>query len=125
MKNGSGSGLLFAGRSDDNNITVSSTVQPIQQNPIESELGRDVSSKSVDQQTELANKTMPMPMPMPLQSSVPIPVQNDGAFSHTQPRPPPAAEASDCPIADGTLNHQEDLTIEGGTISISSIYSQE
>lgn len=122
MKNGSGSGPLFPGGLEDNNIAVSPTVQPNQQNPIESDLGRDLTSKTIDQQTELTNQTMPMPMP--LQATMPVPIQSDGAFSHAQPRPAPAAQASDCPITDDTMNHPEGLTIEGGTISISSIYSQ-
>ncbi|XP_071927755.1 transcription factor BIM2-like isoform X1 [Coffea arabica] len=121
MKNGSGSGPLYPGRLEDN-ITVSSTVQPSQQNPIESDLGREVTSKTIDQQTELTNQAMPMPMP--LQAAMPVPIQNDGAFSHSQPRPAPDAQSSDCPITDDMLNHPEGLTIEGGTISISSIYSQ-
>lgn len=121
IKNGSGSGPLFSGRLEDNNITVSSTVQPSQQNQIESDLGRDVTSKTIDQQTELPSQTMPVPMP--LQATMPVPIQND-AFSHAQPRPAPAAQSSDCPMTDDTLNHPEGLTIEGGTISISSIYSQ-
>ncbi|KAL3510987.1 hypothetical protein ACH5RR_030388 [Cinchona calisaya] len=125
MKNGSSSGPVFPGRLDDNTITVASTVQPSQQNPIESDLGRDVSSKTIDQQTELTNQTMPLPMPIPLQAAVPVAVQSDGTLSHTQPRPASGAQSSECPITDDTLNHQEELSIEGGTISISSIYSQE
>lgn len=122
MKNGSASGQTFPGRFDENNITVPSTMHPSQQNPVDSDIGRDVSSKAIDQQTELANQTMTMAMPM--QANIPAPVQTDGTFAHVQPRPASDAQSSECPSAPDALNHQDDLAIEGGTISISSMYSQ-
>lgn len=92
------------------------------QNPIESDLSRDASCKPMDQQPELANKGMVMPMP--LQASMAVPVQGDGVFSQPLRRPVSDAQSTECPITGDVLNQQDDLTIEGGTISISSVYSQ-
>ncbi|GER43825.1 basic helix-loop-helix (bHLH) DNA-bindingsuperfamily protein [Striga asiatica] len=56
--------------------------------------------------------------------SVPVSVGNDGSFSHELPGPAgPLTDShpTECPEA---MNLQNDLMIEGGTISISSAYSQ-
>lgn len=90
--------------------------------PVDSDLSRDVSCKLMEQQPELANKGMVMPMP--LHSNMGVPIQGDGVFSHPLQRPVSDANISECAINGDAPNHQEDLTIEGGTISISSVYSQ-
>ncbi|KAI3700562.1 hypothetical protein L2E82_45195 [Cichorium intybus] len=58
-----------------------------------------------------------LPGQLPGQASMPVPVL-DAAFSH------PALHGSgDCPVTrDGS--QQEELMVEGGTITISSVYSQ-
>lgn len=122
IKNGTASGPTFPGRFDENNITVPSSMHPNQQNPIDSDMGQDASSKEMDQQTELANHSVTMAMPV--QANAPVTVQTDGTFSHVQPRPASDAQSSECQSASDALNHQDDFTIEGGTISISSMYSQ-
>lgn len=122
IKNGTASGTTFPGRFDENNITVPSSMHPNQQNPIDSDMGRDAFSKATDQQTELANQTMTMATPV--QANVPVTVQTDGTFSHVQPRPVSDAQSSECQSASDTLSHPDDLTVEGGTINISSMYSQ-
>ncbi|KAL0463697.1 UNVERIFIED_CONTAM: Transcription factor BIM2 [Sesamum latifolium] len=122
VKNGSGPGSIFPGRFDENSGAVPSTVEPCQQNPIESGHVRDTSCRPIDPQTELPNKAMGMAVP--LQATLPISVANDGAFSHTLHGPPPNAQSTECPSAADPLNPQDELTIEGGTISISSVYSQ-
>ncbi|CAI9096404.1 OLC1v1032548C1 [Oldenlandia corymbosa var. corymbosa] len=122
MKNGSASVPVFPGRFDDNTIDVASNAQPSVQNPIDSDNSKDVSSKQIDQQTDLASQSMQMQMAFPGSSSVPV--QSGVAFSDCQPRAVPVAESSGCPISDDNMDHQDDVTIEGGTISISSMYSQ-
>lgn len=76
----------------------------------------------MDQQPDLANKGMVMPMP--LHPNLGVPIQGDGVFSHPLQRPVSDANISECTINGDAPSHQEDLTIEGGTISISSVYSQ-
>ncbi|KAL2542824.1 Transcription factor BIM2 [Abeliophyllum distichum] len=120
MKNGSG--LTFPGRFDENDDTVPSTVQASHQNPIESEPSRDASSRAMDPQTELANKVMAVPVS--LQASMPACNPNDGALSQILQKPASDVQSTEYPTASGTMN-QEELTIEGGTISISNVYSQE
>ena len=104
--------------------TISPTMLPNQQNPFESDSKKDPSSKTVDQQPELANKSMAMAMAIPLQASVPAPIQGDGVLPHPLQRPISDVQSTECPIMSDALNQQEDLMIEGGTISITSAYSQ-
>lgn len=91
-------------------------------NPVESDPNRDVAFKAMEQQPELANKGMPLSMP--LHTSVATPVRSDGIVAHTLQRPACDSQSAECPITSDTLNQQEELTIEAGTISISSVYSQ-
>ncbi|KAJ8564696.1 hypothetical protein K7X08_001156 [Anisodus acutangulus] len=107
LKNGTGPESTYLGRFDENLTTVTSTMQPNQQNPIEPHSrSRDVSFKALDQQSELVGMSTPVP--------------NNSAFSDPQPRP----VSDQCPNTIDALNHHEDLAIDGGTISISSPYSQ-
>ncbi|PSR85010.1 Transcription factor like [Actinidia chinensis var. chinensis] len=122
IKNGSGPGSTFPGRFDENNITVSPTIHPNQQNPIESDSSGDPSGKMVDQLPELVDK--PIAMPMALQATVPAPIQGDAVLPHPLQRPISDAQSTECPIMSDSLNQQEDLMIEGGTISVTSVYSQ-
>lgn len=82
------------------------------QNPVESDPIRDATSKALDRQPELANMGMPLP------------IRGDNGLVHPFQRSVSEAQLTECPISNDTLNQQEDLTIEGGTISISSVYSQ-
>lgn len=118
LKNGSGPESTYLGGFDENPATVTSTVQPNQQNLIESHPIRDVSIKAMDQHNDLANKAIATHMP--LQAGMQVAVPNNSAFSDSQPRP----VSDQCPNTIDALNHHEDLTIDGGTISISSPYSQ-
>nr|AKN09635.1 basic helix-loop-helix transcription factor [Salvia miltiorrhiza] len=118
-KNGPGPGSSFPGRFDENSIGVPMTLQPGQPNPIEPDHVMDAQGRPIDLHTELSNKSMSMPLP------IPVSMGNDGPFSHTLHGPPPSeAQSSDCPSTADALNLQDELTIEGGTISISSIYSE-
>lgn len=119
MKNGSGS--TFPCLFDENNVTVPSTMQASHQNPIELEPSLNVSRRAVDPQTELANKAMAIPVS--LQASMPACIHNDGAFSHTLPKSASDVQSTEDPTASGIMN-QDELSVEGGTISISNLYSQ-
>ncbi|KAK4479840.1 hypothetical protein RD792_015383, partial [Penstemon davidsonii] len=121
MKNGSGSGSgpgpgsTFPGRFDETNAAVPTTMQPVQHNPIDHDPMRNASCRSMDSQNELPNKAMAMPMGP--QASMPVHIPNDGSFSHTFSGQTSDAQSSECPM--------DEPTIEGGTISISSVYSHE
>ncbi|CAN4075619.1 unnamed protein product [Withania somnifera] len=110
LKNGTVPESTYLGRFDENPTTVTST--------IESRTSRDVSFKAMDQQNELANKSITTTIP--LQADMPMPVPNNSAFSEPQPRP----VSDQCPNIIDALNHHEDLAIDGGTISISSPYTE-
>lgn len=105
-------GSTFTGKFDENNININPTVITSAQNPVEHDPLRDATSKSMCQPSELANKGMPLPF------------QGDNVLVHPLQRPVSDAQSTDCLVSNDTLNQQEDLTIEGGTISISSVYSQ-
>ncbi|XP_019164686.1 PREDICTED: transcription factor BIM2 isoform X2 [Ipomoea nil] len=122
VKNGTGPGPTYAGRFDENPVTVPSAMQPIQQNPIESHPSSDSAFNAVDSHNELATKAVTTPMT--LQASLPAAVQNEGSYSHTTPRPASDAQSNECPNRIEALSHREESTIEGGTISISSVYSE-
>ncbi|GAV79530.1 HLH domain-containing protein [Cephalotus follicularis] len=120
-KNGSGPGSTFPGKYDEN-ITITPNMLTSTQNSVESDPCRDVTGKSLDGQPELANKELPLPMP--LQTNIPVPIQSDGGLVHLLQIPVSDALSAECHIGGDSLNQQEELSIEGGTISISSAYSQ-
>ncbi|KAK1553049.1 hypothetical protein Q3G72_027923 [Acer saccharum] len=91
-------------------------------NPVESDPSRDIACKAMDGHPELANRGIALTMPM--QANLSAPVQSDGVLLHPLQRPVSDAQSSECLITSDTMNQQEDLTVEGGTISISSVYSQ-
>ncbi|CAA0828782.1 Transcription factor BIM2 [Striga hermonthica] len=110
VKNGSDPGLppAFPMRFDENSAAGPATVQPgLHNQPIEPEHGRGG------------------PMgPVFVQGTTPVSIENDGSFSNTlhEPGDPLSdSHSTECPDA---MNLQDDLMIEGGTISISSVYSQ-
>ncbi|XP_022891199.1 transcription factor BIM2-like isoform X2 [Olea europaea var. sylvestris] len=120
MKNGSGS--TFPCRLDENNVRgVPSTMQASHQNPIELEPSGNASGRAVDPQAELADEAMAIPVS--LQASMPACIPNDGAFSQTLPKSASVVQSTEDRTASGIMN-QEELSVEGGTISISNVYSQ-
>ncbi|KAI9169804.1 hypothetical protein LWI28_028825 [Acer negundo] len=122
IKNGSGPGSTFPGKFDDNSIGITPTMLTSTQNPVESDPSRDIACKAMDGHPELATRGIALTMPM--QANLSAPVQSDGVLLHPLQRPVSDAQSSECLITSDTMNQQEDLTVEGGTISISSAYSQ-
>lgn len=118
IKNDSGRGPTF----DENNITINPTMLTGTQRQGQSDPSRDVTCKAAEQLPELANKVMPVPMS--LQTTIPNTVQSDCLVAHPFGLPVSDAQSADFSITNDTMNQQEELTIEGGTISISSVYSQ-
>ncbi|XWS64148.1 hypothetical protein CRYUN_Cryun06bG0161900 [Craigia yunnanensis] len=112
IKNGSGPGSTFTRKFDENDININPTMITSAQNPVEADPIRDATSKAMDRQPELENKGMPLP------------IRGDNVLVHPLQRPVSDAQLTECLISNDTLSQHEDLTIEGGTISISSVYSQ-
>lgn len=128
---GSSPALIFATNLDEKNVSVPSIV-PGGANPLES----SSTFKSVDHHSGLTNKAVPFPMS--LHPHIITPVAN-GAVAQLPPRLPsdatddtlsqPHAQTrssiieSSASDASHKLKPQE-LAIEGGTINISSVYSQ-
>lgn len=141
MKNGSVPGPMFAGKANESNISIMPTIPGSTHSPVDSDLGSSaVVFKPLDHQHGNANKEVPPQTPMqpaPLQPNVYTPIgSNDGVVQPLQ-RPisidenmtsePPALWQSnpwttDCQTSE-TANEQE-MVMEGGTISIASVYSQ-
>ncbi|MBA0692578.1 hypothetical protein Goari_010128 [Gossypium aridum] len=113
IKNGSDPGSAFAGKFNEDNININPTMIASAQNPVQSDPVRDTMSKAMDQQPELGSRGMPLP------------IQGDNMLVHPLQRPVSEAQPTECFIGNDTVNQQEDLTIEGGTINISSVYSEE
>ncbi|KAK4263651.1 hypothetical protein QN277_029038 [Acacia crassicarpa] len=124
VKNGSGPVSPFPGKFDESNISVSPTMLSGSQNIIDPEQSRDIVSKAVERQAELECKGITMPMPMPMHASMSVPVRSDGALAHPLQGPVSDGQLAECPANSEPRNQQEELTIEGGTINISSAYSQ-
>ncbi|WZZ32901.1 hypothetical protein YC2023_016302 [Brassica napus] len=106
VNNGSAPVIPFPGKFED--ITVASahaTVSEVQ-NPVECDKGRAIASKSIDSQPELDDKGLP-----PLQPIHPL--------AHSE------QVNNECPATSDGQGPSDDLVIESGTISISTVYSHE
>ncbi|KAD2804355.1 hypothetical protein E3N88_37732 [Mikania micrantha] len=104
----------------DENASIAPSINTGRQNPACSDPGGNVNCNLMDSQPELASK---MSLPT-VQPSIPVPIQQaDGTFSHSTLHCNVNMQSSDVPVA-GDASQQEELTVEGGTISISSVYSQ-
>jgi len=101
-------GSAFPGKLDENNVSLTPTTLTSIQKPVESDPSRDITCKSMDQQPELRNKGLPLP--------VPVSVRGDGVQAHALQGPVSDAQSTECP-----MTHE---ALKGGTISISSVYSQ-
>ncbi|XP_057961398.1 transcription factor BIM2 [Malania oleifera] len=121
MKNGSGPGSTVSGKFDENNMNITPSMLANAQNPLDFDPSRDAAAKVMDQQPEIANKAIAITMP--LQANMPA-VQGDSMLVNPMQRPVSDAQSAECHINSNTLNQQEELMIEGGTINISSAYSQ-
>ncbi|XP_042490831.1 transcription factor BIM2-like isoform X2 [Macadamia integrifolia] len=134
MKNGPGPGLMFAGKFDDNNVAIAPTMRPNAQTVVESELSTVAAYRPMDHHPGLANKSVSLSIPM--QPNTFTSVGQSGGHTQLPLRPVPDAEEMStqpqtklwqnkpCTTTVNTPNEQEDMTVEGGTISISSVYSQ-
>ncbi|CAL1395279.1 unnamed protein product [Linum trigynum] len=114
INNGSGLGPVFPRKFDENNIAVTPTMLASAQNtPMEPDPSQDAAcNKAMDQhQPDLTNKGFSLPTRR-LQTTIPL----QQAYSDPQ--------SVECAVTGDSLNQAEELSIEGGTISISSAYSE-
>ncbi|KAG2667153.1 hypothetical protein I3760_15G097900 [Carya illinoinensis] len=137
INSGSAAALVFAGKCDEKNICVSPTVAGSAQNPVESDISTTTTFKQKDHHHVITNTAMPFPMSLqpnffpPVRTSGSVPeippklasdVENISSLPHPQ-----LCQMRSCPtdgIATSDKLKERELTVEGGTISISSVYSQ-
>ncbi|KAJ0986858.1 hypothetical protein J5N97_005214 [Dioscorea zingiberensis] len=117
--------FMFSGRFQDNNIPVGPVISN-SQNPSESDnMIADISYKTMENSSAAA-------VHVPLQKNLYATVGNETAAAQTQQRLLPDGDnfvsqsqsQDDCAVSSDMLNEQEELTIDEGTISVSSVYSQ-
>ncbi|KAJ0986841.1 hypothetical protein J5N97_005197 [Dioscorea zingiberensis] len=119
--------FMFSGRFQDNNIPVGPVISN-SQNPSESDnMIADISYKTMENSSAAA-------VHVPLQKNLYATVGNETAAAQTQQRLLPdgdnfvsQSQSQDdlyCAVSSDMLNEQEELTIDEGTISVSSVYSQ-
>ncbi|KAI4368953.1 hypothetical protein MLD38_017452 [Melastoma candidum] len=118
FNNGSGTLSVFSGKLEEN--TAGAGMPPnilaTTQNSLEMDTGGDPSSKSFVQQSDFSKQGMSTSRP----SSVP----SDDVVMHPTQVSFPDPQDTDCCTPENFSGQQEDLVIEGGTINISSVYSQ-
>ncbi|CAJ1931805.1 unnamed protein product [Sphenostylis stenocarpa] len=122
IKNGLGPVSPFPGKFDESNISISPTMLSGTQNTIDPDQNRDMVNKTAERQPDLASKGIPLPLPM--HANMSVPVRSDGVHAHPLQGTVSDAQSTECPTTSELQSQQDELTIEGGTISISSVYSQ-
>ncbi|KAI6683301.1 hypothetical protein NL676_029214 [Syzygium grande] len=100
INSGSGPALVFAAKVDENNIAMAPAIFRSANNPLEPEMGSATAFKSVEPHPGMTNRAAPFPNISRIKSLT-----------------------NECSASTNKLN-EEKLTIEGGTISISNVYSQ-
>ncbi|KAK4753541.1 hypothetical protein SAY87_001645 [Trapa incisa] len=97
---------MICGKFEDNKGGISSNALASTQITTELEASREVVNKSIDQ-------------------AMSVPSQSDGTVADMLWRPAGLdSQATAGPLMENVLNQPEDFCIEGGTISVSSLYSQ-
>ncbi|KAJ9163478.1 hypothetical protein P3X46_023141 [Hevea brasiliensis] len=137
MNSGAGPELVSTAKLDEKNITLSPTIPGSTQNPVESDMRSATAFKLLDHRPEMTNKAMPFPMALKPNyfnsgrsgdavaqvSPRLVSDAENGAYQPQTPSHHVRSCISDGGVAGDKLKEQE-LSIEGGTINISSVYSQ-
>ncbi|KAF8037481.1 hypothetical protein BT93_B0391 [Corymbia citriodora subsp. variegata] len=133
INSGSSPALVFAAKVDENNIAMAPAIFRSAPNPLEPEMGSVTAFKSVEHHPGMTNRAVPFPMS--LQPNISNCVRGSGAVARGDPNlenkaSQPLTQISriksltnECSASTDKLK-EEELTIEGGTISISNVYSQ-
>ncbi|KAL5974398.1 hypothetical protein ACLOJK_031063 [Asimina triloba] len=132
LKNGPTPGSLYTGRFDDD-LAATPAMLGNMQNPLESDnLSTGALYKPMDHNQGLASKAVPAPMTLQqnmyaigrsdelAQASQQMVPDAENSAAQSQPQVWPRQYSAESEM----LNEQEELMIEGGTIRMSSIYSQ-
>ncbi|RDY06231.1 Transcription factor BIM1, partial [Mucuna pruriens] len=124
--------LLFASKVDEKNITISPTI-PGSTHNVESGLNTATTSKTMDHQAGIMNKAFPIPISSQLNFFTPTQIGGPGgvvsqlihrsASDAENTKYQPSVECQTMAATNEKLKEKE-LTIEGGAISISSVYSK-
>ncbi|BAT99188.1 Transcription factor BIM2 BES1-interacting Myc-like protein [Vigna angularis] len=122
VKNGLGTVSPFPGKFDESSVSISPTMLSGTQNTIDPDQSRDIVNKTAERQPDLVSKGIPLPLPM--HSNMSVPVRSDGVLAHPLQGTVSDAQSTECPTTSEPQNQQDELTVDGGTISISSVYSQ-
>ncbi|XP_062111302.1 transcription factor BIM2 [Humulus lupulus] len=116
-----GPGAAFSGKFDESNMSISPTMLTSPQNLVDSDPSRDVACKTLDRQPEAANKGVPLPIPTLASMSART---SDGMLTQPLQIPVSESQSTQCPTTSDGPNQQEEFMVEGGTISVTSAYSQ-
>ncbi|KAH9778335.1 transcription factor BIM1 [Citrus sinensis] len=138
INNGSATALVFAAKFNEKNVSISPAIPGSAQKPVESDMTSASTFKTMDPQPGITNKAMPFPMS--LQPNCYKPVRNGGAAPSLRPRLASDAEnttsqpqtlechtrscTGDMPMSNNKKLKEQELTVEGGRINISTAYSQ-
>ncbi|KDP31394.1 hypothetical protein JCGZ_11770 [Jatropha curcas] len=137
INGGAGPSILFASKLDEKNNTLSTTIPGCAQNPVESDINSVSTFKPTDHHPGITNSAIPFPMSLQpnffnsgrsggIVNQLPPRMVSDAENIANQPQPQSHNTrlcTSDGAVAADKLKEQE-LSIEGGTINISSVYSQ-
>ncbi|KAL2905287.1 Transcription factor BIM2 [Bienertia sinuspersici] len=115
IKNSPSTASTFSGKFDERTFSTNPSANV--QTPVDMDSGHDT-FRALDQQSELAEKTIPISIPFP--AHMPTAIRGDGDDSHIPKRLTSDALSAPCPSCD---DQHEEHSIEGGTISVSSAYS--
>lgn len=138
INNGSATALVFAAKFDEKKVSISPAIPGSAQKPVESDTSSASTFKTMDPQPGITKKAMPFPMS--LQPNCYNPVRNGGVAPSLQPRlasdvenmtsqpQAPACYTRSCTgdmlVSNCKKLKEQELTVEGGTINISTVYSQ-
>ncbi|CAN0929431.1 Transcription factor BIM2 [Linum grandiflorum] len=123
LSNGSGMGPVFPAKLDDNGIAVTSSMIANPQHVMDPDSLKDA---AMMQQADLLNKDGYPDLLRHFQTASVPALHSDGINAHHHPLQQPLSnpQSAECPMTADILHQQEELAIEGGTINISSAYSE-
>lgn len=137
INSGSGPALVFAAKLVEKNAPVSPIVPGSSHNAVDSDTSSATTLKAVDHHSGRTYNAVPSPMSMPPKLYAPTrdgnvvpqpPNQLSSDPEHPSSRPQILSCQARCFNSDvavaSEMQKEQDLTIEGGTINISSVYSQ-
>ncbi|KAL9262758.1 Transcription factor BIM2-like protein [Drosera capensis] len=114
-----GPGTVVPAKLDEKSVGTSPSMPSNTQASVVPDSNQDV-YRPMDHTAELVEKGAAFSIPIHV--AVPAPLQNDGTVAYFPARPDSDAQVTDHTISD---DDQQEPTIEGGTVNISSAYSDQ